>query len=535
MVALVAVLGAGIAVGAAEWRNRTITPQFEATAPVAVLRLSDESDDRFNRRVETVVAQARTSVSAQLQPGQRVEAGEQDGSIHFVAIAPDSETALDSATGLRQAYLDSKPEGTAQDQLSQVLDALIAEIDSVQKQLAELETSTQPDPNIEAQQSALTSKLQSAFQQRADLKAQLLDPGLSEEDRQTAQSNLEHVDNLIAVLEDELATLPDTTAATDTRTQMDILVLKKRLSDLQSQYIAAATQAGQLGNEGLVGEAYVVDQTPSEISLFPAGLVGLALGFLSSALGVLAVDRLNQPIRSPDDLPGLRVIEVSPRRSFQNSFDWYRLARQDARKSQIQALRAQLEQGRSGSVVMIAGLDVSNATVAMLATDLAVSVAESGLKVLMIDAVLEMSDRSDESNAEHTLSEMLKVQRGRDGDPSAIKRMLSERRETIPNLLQVPAGALDQDPADALSGPPFRTVISEARELVDLVVVSAAPLGETASDTVASNSRYGILLARKNRTRRESLRAAIARLEELGVPPVGVALLATRRRAQSRR
>ncbi|MGA7269920.1 MAG: Wzz/FepE/Etk N-terminal domain-containing protein, partial [Acidimicrobiia bacterium] len=50
VVALVAVLGAGIAVGAAEWRNRTITPQFEATAPVAVLRLSDESDDRFNRR-----------------------------------------------------------------------------------------------------------------------------------------------------------------------------------------------------------------------------------------------------------------------------------------------------------------------------------------------------------------------------------------------------------------------------------------------------------------------------------------------------
>ncbi len=531
VVVLMALLGAGVALGAAELRNRGLEPVFEAVAPMSVLRLPEEKDAPFNRRVETVVAQARSITAERLRDANlNITTGESAGAVQFVATAPTSEAALQAARDLREYYLEARPASTAQDQLAPVLDALATEISLVEQELALLSGTGVTDPVTDAERAAILAQLQSAAQEAAALNSQLLDPALEAGERTDLENRLTAVDAVLESIDDRLAELPPATVTSgDTRTRLQRMVLEQRLRSLESQYVSAALREVEVGSEGLVGEPFVVDQTAPEISPVLVAIVGLMGGILLGGIAVAANDRIRLPVRSPDDVPEMALTEVDKRpRRHVSGPGWYAEAGGEHRRTHIQTLRAQLERFlERDAVLVVAGVGAAPPDVYDLAADLAASAAATGRTVLLVDTLFG-EDLAPGSDVGSSLSDMLRTSGGEHPDRSDIKRSLWDRTEIASNLLSVPAGPVSVDIVDALAGVAFAMVVEEAREVVDVVIVSAPNVGTAAADAVASRTRAGVLVAEKDRTSIRDLTLAASHLGQLGVRVAATALLSRR-------
>lgn len=528
---LMALLGAAVALGVAAWRNRNIEPLFEAVAPVSVLRLEDEPEERFERRVETVVSQARSTVASQLaDPDLQVSRGEAGGVVEFTAVAAESGAALGSASDLRSAYLDARPSGTGEQQLAPILDALAAEITVVEAELRELRGSAATgDVVIEAERQALQAQITSAAQEAVSLRAQLLDPSLTDEERNTADTRLEIVEGILESIGPQLADLPlPERTQQDTASRLNAMVLERRLRDLESRYVATALRGAEVGNEGLVGEAFVVDRTGDELSPLVAAVAGLAAGALFGTVGIVAGDRIGRPIRTVDDVAGIPLIPVQKAARAGSSFGWYESAPRDPRRVDIQSVRAHVDQVvQRGGLVVVGGTEPSTTRDAHdLAVDLSSSFAATGKSVLYIDADFDHALEVPDSGS--SLGELIRSQASSLPDRSDVKSLLLDRPEVIPGLRVVTAGSAAGDPIDWLAGPAFDVIVDEARQVADVVVLSGSSFGTPAGETLASSASLAILAAQKDKTRGSDLMATVSRLRDLGVSAFLGALLGAR-------
>ena len=530
-------MGAGVALGAAEFRNRGLEPRFEAVAPVAVLRLPDEADETYSRRLDTVVAQARSAAGAGLADERLTIASDPSlGIVRFVAAAPSSDGALSAATELRATYLATRPPDTAEDQLAPMLDAIAIEIAEVEDDLAKL-AGVHVDPTVEAQRSALFSQLQESAAQVVILEARLLNPALTEEMRTETEAELATAQAVLDSIGPRMEALPTSSdSISDTRNRLEALVLEKQLNDLESQYVSAALRRAEGGVQGLVGEPFVVDLSSEPLSPLIALLAGLAAGSLLGGVAVAVSDRLSLPVRTLDDVAGMALLPVTRRsRKLAGALDWYQAAAtEDVRRSQIQALRSRLDRFLAEwNVVIVAGVGAPIREVTTLSADLAASIAATGRTVLFIDTRVANDPRDAVwDQAGPSLAEMLRIHDGNLPDRSVIKRLLSDRSEVAPNLTVVPAGLLDQDPIDALAGIGFAMVVEEARELVDIVVLSSGDTSHPASEAIVGRARLAVLVAGKDHTRSDDLTQAAANMSQLGLT-VGASVLLVGRSAGS--
>lgn len=528
VVALAALLGAAVAVGAAQVRNAGIESRFEAVAPVSVLRLPDEEDETFGQRLASIEAQARSVLNAELvnDPSASVEADRVLGVLRFVAVSQTAEEAMNAAIGLRALYVSARPTETAEEQLVPLLEALADEIALVESSLFALQ-GEQTDPVVEARRGALRAELDRAAQQAVSLGAQLLNPALDETERSALEQELVTVDALIRSVGAQLAALP-TANAEVTQDRLEMLVLQRRLRDLESQYIAVALRRVEAGEEGLVGAPFVIDRSSGPISPLLAALVGLVGGALIGTGTVVAAERINEPIRSEDDLPGIATVAVARRgRRARSGSNWYAGAAGDTRRAQVQALRTRVDRAMlRGGTLAVAGVDTGARDVHHLAVDLAASVAVTGRSVLLVDTHLGGGFTTTEAGS--SLVEILRISEGAGSDRSAVKRMLWDRAEVAPNLMLVPAGALTTDPVDALAGLAFASVVDEARELADLVILVFPDVADPSADAVASRSDMAVLAAQSGTTQRRQIQEAISDLADLGAPVTAVALVVAR-------
>lgn len=576
VIAFVALLGAGAALGAAEIRNRNLEARFEAVAPISVLHLADEKDENYSRRLDTAMAQARSAVEAQLAEDERLSLTSDSslGIVQFVATAPTADEALTAAIGLRASYLELRPAAIAEDQLAPLLDSLATEIASIEAELAELGGSA-ADPVVEAQRAALLSQLQTAAIEAVTLDARLLDQSLTDEERAELEAQLAAAEAVLSSIGPRLGALPASSEAmSDTQTRLEAMVLEQRRRELESQYVSAALRRAEGGAQSLVGEPSIKDRSSRPVSPLVALVAGLVAGSLLGGVAVAASDRLREPVRTVDDLPGMVLIQVNRRsRKLSRAVNWYQAAVDDTRRADIQALRGRLERLlEQRSVVVVGGVEAPPRDVTDVALDLASAIGATGRTVLLIDtqmgdAALEaegedaapslvemlwaddkampdrslirrlMSDRSEVAGgadptawaeAGPSLAEMLSADDGIVPDRSFIKRLLSDRSEVAPNLIVVPAGSLAQDPVDALAGLGFAVLVEEARELVNVVVLSCGEMTDAASEPVAGRAELAVLVALKDHTRRGYLTATVADLDRLGVTVGGAALLVGR-------
>ena len=528
VVAAIAAVGAGAAYLAIQLRNNQLEPSFEALAPISVLRLEGEQDNRYSRRLETALAQAEEAVAAELADEQlSVATNVSEGTLIFSAIATNPEDALSAATGLRAAYLNSRPADTAEGQLAPVLEALATDIAVVETNLEEL-TRSGSDEVANVQREALHAQLEAATNELVTIEARLLNAGLTDVQRTELQAQRDSADATITAIGPLLERLPASSESiADTQRRLETMVLQRRLRDLESQYISAALQQGENESGGLVGVPYVIEQTRDPLSPLLSVVAGFAAGAFLGAMGVLASDRYSDPVRTVDDVAGLPAIRISRRpRKLAGSVGWYQTARGNARRVDIQALRARIDRlvGR-GKVVLIVGVAAPGRDVMDVAVDLASAVAVTGRTVLFLDTRIGDSSAGPWENAGTSLAEILSAQDPSGPDRSAIKSLLWDRTEVSPNLIAVPAGTLIDDPVDALAGMSFTAVVEEARDLVDLVILAAGDVTDPMSEAVAGRARLAVLAAQKDRTRKKDLLAGSASLEQLGVSVAAVALL----------
>ncbi|HJQ95984.1 MAG TPA: hypothetical protein VJ935_09795, partial [Acidimicrobiia bacterium] len=481
---------------------------------------------RYARRLETALAQAEQAISAELADERlSVSSDLAEGTLRFAAIASNADQAVAAATGLRAEYLNSRPANTAGDQLAPVLEALATDIAIVEADLDEI-NSLRSDEVANIQREALHGQVETATKDLVVIEARLLDAGLTEEQRMELEEQKSAAEATIAAVGPLLERLPASSESiADTQSRLQAMVLQRRLADLESQYVSAALQQAEGETEGLIGVPFVVEQTSEPVSPWLSVVAGLAAGAFVGAMGILASDRYSDPVRTVDDVAGLTAIRVSRRpRKLAGSVGWYQTARGNARRIDIQALRARIDRlvGR-GKIVLIAGVDAPPRDVMDVAVDLASAVSATGRTVLFLDTRIGEVGPWEEAGT--SLAEILKAQDASGPDRSAIKSLLWDRSHVAPNLLVVPAGSLIEDPIDALAGIAFAAVVEEARDLVDLVILATGDVTEPTSEAVAGRTRLAVLAAQKDRTRKKDLLAGAASLEHLGVSVAAVALL----------
>lgn len=118
-----------------------------------------------------------------------------------------------------------------------------------------------------------------------------------------------------------------------------------------------------------------------------------------------------------------------------------------------------------------------------------------GVKALIIDSDLRMPSLTDYLGieTEKGLSEIL-------AGKSSLKESIIKLEPAGLHLL--PGGAARSDVAELISGPKFKEILREAREMFDYVIIDAPPLGIFTDATVLINHADGALLVvRANRTR----------------------------------
>lgn len=170
----------------------------------------------------------------------------------------------------------------------------------------------------------------------------------------------------------------------------------------------------------------------------------------------------------------------------------------------------------SGSLVVAPAVPFPAAPA--VAANLAVSVANTGRKTLLIDG--DLRDRA--------LSRLLGKE-GRPGFSEVLERGEDPRGrivETgITNLFLLPAGARSERSTDLVSSPDFAEELREQEGVFDQVVIYAPALQSSMDAAVLSSAAGGLLAAiDSERCTRKVAEEVMHGLERMGVAPMGVAL-----------
>lgn len=242
-------------------------------------------------------------------------------------------------------------------------------------------------------------------------------------------------------------------------------------------------------------------------------VVGLLLGLVVALLlGLRARRRVNDPLALADtaDLPVLAVIADEPARAeaplitdlaHDPQGDAYRDLRTNVRF--IGAKRTPDGAAPRVLAVVGSGPDVGTSSVA---ANLAAEIGGSGQSVVLIDG-----DLRDPSLTAHLAA-------GANAGLSTILTGESDllgqvRTTTTPAFL--PAGPVPPSPGELLGSHRLETVLAQARQHFDVVVVDAGAIGPDAR-AIAGLADGVVVVARRGRTTRSALRAAVESVGTVG-------------------
>jgi capsular exopolysaccharide synthesis family protein len=278
--------------------------------------------------------------------------------------------------------------------------------------------------------------------------------------------------------------------------------------------------------------------------------LGLILGLIVGVGLAVVVDGMNTSIRRRDDLekmlnvPGLAVIprflpsetrgqrlsRVLPGKS-RNGTNGKRATQRaqglvtvhDARSSSAEAYRtlrtnlifSQAVQTLRTLVVTSPAPSEGKTTTA---ANLAVSFAQQGMRVLLVDCDLRRS----------RIHKMFGVPR----EPGMTELILGQQdidsvaRETsVPGLYILPSGILPPNPSELLGGDRMRKTLASLSEAFDLIVIDTPPLLAASDAAILATITDGVVLVvRAGVTEVEAGQQAIAQLQSVGARVVGAVL-----------
>jgi Mrp family chromosome partitioning ATPase len=250
-------------------------------------------------------------------------------------------------------------------------------------------------------------------------------------------------------------------------------------------------------------------------------------------------DFVRKPIWSMTDVGSIRTIgALAPRRMSASRGDaWYSYSPQGRRLEDIQAIRASIDDviGHGPVAIGMARIGTSPRELKAAAADLAASLAAVGNSVLLIDADFSAeSDFPEYGVGDPALAELLTASAETAVLRVMVKEALEEIEPVVPGLRGMAAGHVERNSADLLAGPSFEVVLSEARELADVILVVCSVATDASTLTLAQRLDYMSVIAKARSTRVSELEEAASVLEARRAGFLGAILLDRKRRSASR-
>lgn len=265
----------------------------------------------------------------------------------------------------------------------------------------------------------------------------------------------------------------------------------------------------------LVQPAIIPDEDAFFFKLAEVGAAWL-LAFLSLAGGIVGWDYLSQRVNVSRDVEkrvGVPVIGTLPivrgRASLAGG------GKSSGITDSIDSIRAAIMYGRAGIRSILVTSAVGQEGKSTVASQLAVSLARSGLKTVLVDGDV----RGPSQHAVFGLPPdrgLCDVLRNQVDLPSVVQATPAE------NLWILPAGRCDQAAFHALAGPSLTTVMQHLKEQFDFVVVDSGPVLTGPEPMIFGQHVDGaVLSSRRDISQVPKVEEAFSRLRSVGIPVIG--------------
>jgi len=288
--------------------------------------------------------------------------------------------------------------------------------------------------------------------------------------------------------------------------------------------MAAANITSEAGGQVVRVAAPAV--TPTEprssnrlIMILFGGVVGLLIGTGLAFVLEFRASGLSSPerVRETLQLPTLAIFPELPLSVSSN-------LQNKAVSEELRRLRYTLFSHTARRVVAITGVDSAEDSAA-LATNLAVILAQAGKKVLLVEANLRepLLHTLFRLERAHGLTEALRTAQ----ENSAMRQFA--KSSPIEGLSLLTAGAPVDDPAALLDTPHYQSLVAEAQEHFEIVILNTPPVLEVIDPVIAARAAQGVVLAldRVN-TLAATARRAKQQLDDAQVTVLGVVLSHTK-------
>jgi capsular exopolysaccharide synthesis family protein len=312
-------------------------------------------------------------------------------------------------------------------------------------------------------------------------------------------------------------------------------ILKREADTNRALYEALLQRYKEIGVAGGIGTnlVSVVDRAEMPGGAYSPNLMlnllfGLGLGLAAGLGAALALEFINDTIKTPDDVREklqLASLGVIPRKKGNDALAEELKDQSSAISEAYFSLRTSLQFSTDSGAPKSLLITSTRASEGKSSTTLALAqnFARLGNRVLLIDGDLRKPAFVTGVEQSEGLSKLLT-----NTEPTE-KSVLQTQFE---NLSLLPCGPLPPNPAELLASPRLRSILAEAIEQYDMVIVDGPPvLGLADAPLLSAACRGTLLVVESGKTRTKAAVDAINRLRAAGGHIVGAVL--TKFRAQS--
>jgi polysaccharide biosynthesis transport protein len=344
--------------------------------------------------------------------------------------------------------------------------------------------------------------------------------------KENLEVQLTRIDEQIQTTADSLTSLPDVSANKSERDRLETVLTQYRqtyASLLQSYEQVRVAEAGSYSNVVQVDPA-----TPPDHPIRPRVLMNTALAMivgLMLAIGtVFLIEALDDTIRGPDDITRTLKLPVLGLILRHEAQDGKLVTIEQPRAPVAESFRSLRTNLQYASVdfpirtLLVTSPSPSDGKTT-IASNLGVVLAQSGRKVVLIDAdlrrprvhkVFNLSNRTGMSN--------IFVQ-------SPITLDGSLQKTETENLFIVPSGEMPPNPSELLGSGKMFEILSLIREQADVLIIDSPPIMAVTDSAVLAPRVDGVLLVVKPGVTKLAVAAqAVEQLTRVGANMLGVVL-----------
>lgn len=270
--------------------------------------------------------------------------------------------------------------------------------------------------------------------------------------------------------------------------------------------------------------AAVPPSVPSAPNILRNLLLGLAVGLFLGAGVALLRHTLDTKVRSEADVRGLTDVSILGVIAFDEGVPAHPVILRDdprgAPAEAIRRLRTNMQfvgaASQSRSIVVSSSIPAEGKTTTVI--NLAVSMADAGSRVLLIDADLRRPSIAKYLGLEGGVG-LTTVLIGR----ADVRDVVQPYSNTSLDIL--PAGQVPPNPSELLGSAAMKALLTEVSDVYDLVLIDSPPVLPVTDAAVIGRQVSGaVIVAGVDRIHRPQLRETLASLNIAGCPVLGVVI-----------